>query len=123
MNGLSSATLTTSSSSSSSSSSPTTTATTKATSTTTTTTTNYPPPPLCINISGLRFETKKKTLGRFPDTLLGNHMKLSTYFCSPRNEYFFQRHRASFPSILFFYQSGGKLYRPQDVSLKLFLDE
>ena len=45
------------------------------------------------------------------------------YFCPHRNEYFFNRHRESFASILFFYQSSGKLCRPGDINLKVFIEE
>ena len=76
-----------------------------------------------INISGLIYETRYKTLRKFPTTKLGDHRKLSQYFCPHRNEFYFDRHRESFSSILFFYQSSGKLYRPENINLKIFLDE
>ena len=79
--------------------------------------------PVFINVSGLIYETRNTTLTKYPNTLLGDHRKLSAYFCPCRNEYYFDRHRESFSSILFFYQSSGKLYRPQDINLKTFLDE
>ncbi|XP_010158285.1 PREDICTED: potassium voltage-gated channel subfamily A member 5-like, partial [Eurypyga helias] len=40
-----------------------------------------------------------------------------------RNEYFFDRNRPSFDGILYFYQSGGKLRRPVNVSIDVFADE
>ena len=76
-----------------------------------------------INVGGLVFETRKKTLNRFPGTLLGDDTKRREYFSPCRNEYFFNRHRESFASILFFYQSPGKLCRPGDVNLKVFIEE
>ncbi|NXR10218.1 KCNA5 protein, partial [Semnornis frantzii] len=76
-----------------------------------------------INISGLRFETQLGTLNQFPDTLLGDPDKRMRYFDPLRNEYFFDRNRPSFDGILYFYQSGGKLRRPVNVSIDVFTDE
>nr|XP_004668666.3 potassium voltage-gated channel subfamily A member 5 [Jaculus jaculus] len=76
-----------------------------------------------INISGLRFETQLGTLAQFPDTLLGDPAKRLRYFDPLRNEYFFDRHRPSFDAILYYYQSGGRLRRPVNVSLDVFVDE
>ncbi|XP_060046221.1 potassium voltage-gated channel subfamily A member 5 [Erinaceus europaeus] len=76
-----------------------------------------------INISGLRFETQLGTLALFPDTLLGNPKKRMRYFDPLRNEYFFDRHRPSFDAILYYYQSGGRLRRPVNVPLDIFLEE
>ncbi|XP_074000657.1 potassium voltage-gated channel subfamily A member 1-like [Numenius arquata] len=76
-----------------------------------------------INISGLRFETQLGTLNQFPDTLLGDPDKRMRYFDPLRNEYFFDRNRPSFDGILYFYQSGGKLRRPVNVSIDVFADE
>ncbi|XP_074050520.1 potassium voltage-gated channel subfamily A member 5 [Macrotis lagotis] len=76
-----------------------------------------------INISGLRFETQLCTLAQFPDTLLGDPAKRLHYFDPLRNEYFFDRNRPSFDGILYYYQSGGLLRRPVNVSLEVFADE
>ncbi|XP_052396224.1 potassium voltage-gated channel subfamily A member 10-like [Carassius gibelio] len=76
-----------------------------------------------INIAGLRFETRLRTLDQFPDTLLGNPMKRMGYFDPMRNEYFFDRNRPSFDGILYYYQSGGKVRRPSNVPLDVFADE
>ncbi|KAK3608323.1 hypothetical protein CHS0354_030773 [Potamilus streckersoni] len=76
-----------------------------------------------INISGLRFETQLKTLNRLPSTLLGNEEKRKKYWDPVRKEYFFDRHRPSFPAILYYYQSGGRLKRPLEVPLDIFLEE
>uniref|UniRef100_A0A8C6YMW4 Potassium voltage-gated channel subfamily A member 5 n=1 Tax=Nothoprocta perdicaria TaxID=30464 RepID=A0A8C6YMW4_NOTPE len=80
-------------------------------------------PRVLINISGLRFETQLGTLNQFPDTLLGDPDKRMHYFDPLRNEYFFDRNRPSFDGILYFYQSGGKLRRPVNVSIDVFADE
>ncbi|XP_005378805.1 PREDICTED: potassium voltage-gated channel subfamily A member 5 [Chinchilla lanigera] len=76
-----------------------------------------------INISGLRFETQLGTLAQFPNTLLGDPAKRLRYFDPLRNEYFFDRHRPSFDAILYYYQSGGRLRRPVNVSMDVFVDE
>lgn len=76
-----------------------------------------------INVGGLLFETRTKTLHKYPNTLLGDDTKRMKYFCPSKNEYFFNRHRESFSSILYFYQSSGKLCRPNDINLNVFVKE
>jgi hypothetical protein len=79
---------------------------------------------IIINVSGMRFETLPLTLSRFPNTLLGNPYKRAKFFDYNQNEYFFERHRQSFESILFWYQSKGRwLNRPMSVSSEVFFDE
>uniref|UniRef100_A0A3B4B286 BTB domain-containing protein n=1 Tax=Periophthalmus magnuspinnatus TaxID=409849 RepID=A0A3B4B286_9GOBI len=81
------------------------------------------PSQVVINISGLRFETQLKTLSQFPETLLGDPKKRMRYFDPLRNEYFFDRNRPSFDAILYYYQSGGRLRRPVNVTLDIFSEE
>ena len=77
-----------------------------------------------INVSGMHFETWTWTLGRFPNTLLGNPSRRRRFFDFKNNEYFFERHRQSFESILYYYQSNGRfLHRPLNVSSEVFFDE
>nr|XP_033816560.1 potassium voltage-gated channel subfamily A member 7 [Geotrypetes seraphini] len=76
-----------------------------------------------INVSGLRFETQVRTLGRYPSTLLGDPCKRIQFFDPLRNEYFFDRNRPCFDAILYYYQSGGRLRRPANVPLDVFLEE
>ena len=76
-----------------------------------------------INVSGMTFETKAKTLSRFPDTLLGSPTRRQKYFNPAAQEYFFNRHRVVFESILFYYQSGGRLIWPEDVPGSIFTEE
>ncbi|XP_024913586.1 shaker-related potassium channel tsha2 isoform X3 [Cynoglossus semilaevis] len=76
-----------------------------------------------INISGLRFETQLKTLAQFPHTLLGDPRKRMRFFDPLRNEYFFDRNRPSFDAILYYYQSGGRLRRPVNVPVDIFMEE
>ncbi|OCT73152.1 potassium voltage-gated channel subfamily A member 7 [Xenopus laevis] len=76
-----------------------------------------------INVSGLRFETQVRTLSRFPNTLLGDPRRRIRFFDPLRNEYFFDRNRPCFDSILYFYQSGGRLRRPPNIPLDVFMEE
>nr|QQY02565.1 potassium voltage-gated channel subfamily A member 2 [Cryptocotyle lingua] len=78
---------------------------------------------IIINVSGLRFETQKTTLNRFPNTLLGCPHRRNRYYDALRNEYFFDRNRPSFDAILYFYQSGGRLRRPVNVPIDIFTEE
>ncbi len=75
-----------------------------------------------INVSGQMFETWRHTL-QFPDTLLGDPQKRNRYYDPLRNEYFFDRDRTSFDSILYFYQSAGNLRRPVNVHVEVFSEE
>ncbi|XP_054035065.1 potassium voltage-gated channel subfamily A member 7-like [Dryobates pubescens] len=85
------------------------------------------PPGCCervaINVAGRRFETLGRTLHRFPETLLGDPRRRRPYFDPRRREYFFDRHRGAFGAVLYYYQSGGRLRRPPDVPLDVFLEE
>ncbi|XP_063443266.1 potassium voltage-gated channel subfamily A member 7-like [Mytilus trossulus] len=78
---------------------------------------------IIINVSGLKFETQLRTLNRLPNTLLGDKFKREYYWDAKRKEFFFDRHRPSFPAILYFYQSGGRLLRPIEVPTDVFLTE
>jgi len=59
---------------------------------------------IVINVSGMRVETRLRTLGTFPDTLLGDSSRRTRYYDPLRNEYFFDRNRLCFDSILYYYQ-------------------
>nr|XP_033499735.1 potassium voltage-gated channel subfamily A member 7 [Epinephelus lanceolatus]XP_033499736.1 potassium voltage-gated channel subfamily A member 7 [Epinephelus lanceolatus] len=78
---------------------------------------------LVINVSGMRYETQLRTLAQFPDSLLGDPLRRSRYFDPTRNELFLDRSRVCFDAILYFYQSGGRLRRPANVPLDMFLEE
>ncbi|KAM8825152.1 potassium voltage-gated channel subfamily A member 7 [Synchiropus picturatus] len=78
---------------------------------------------LAINVSGMRYETQLRTLAQFPDSLLGSQQKRLRYFDPLRNELFLDRSRVCFDAILYFYQSGGKLRRPANVPLDVFMEE
>lgn len=76
-----------------------------------------------INVSGERYETLESTLSRYPDTLLGCATKRSAYFDRKQHEYFFNRNRIAFDAILFYYQSCGRLIKPDLVPEDIFADE
>lgn len=76
-----------------------------------------------INVSGLRFETQLRTLDRLPHTLLGDPEKRRQFWDESRHEFFFDRHRPTFQAVLYYYQSGGRLKRPLEVPMDIFLNE
>ena len=76
-----------------------------------------------FNVSGAIFETFSKTLLRFPNTLLGSAEHLMLFYDEKNDCYFFDRNRDAFESILFFYQSYGRLIKPANLGLKLFIEE
>ena len=76
-----------------------------------------------FNVSGAIFETFSKTLLRFPNTLLGSAEQLILFYDEENDFYFFDRNRDAFESILYFYQSYGKLIKPANLGLKLFIEE
>ncbi|KAG9276789.1 potassium voltage-gated channel subfamily A member 3 [Astyanax mexicanus] len=78
---------------------------------------------LVINVAGMKYETQTRTLARFPNSLLGDPDKRLKYFDPLLNEVFLDRNRACFDSILYFYQSGGRLRRPAHIPLDVFMDE
>lgn len=78
---------------------------------------------LAINVSGMRYETQLRTLAQFPDSMLGDPHRRLRYFDPLRNELFLDRNRTCFDAILYFYQSGGRLRRPANVPLDVFMDE
>ena len=76
-----------------------------------------------INVSGMPYETRLRTLAKFPETLLGSPRKRNLYYVQGLGEYFFNRNRSAFEAILFFYQSNGRLQRPADVPMSVFKQE
>jgi hypothetical protein len=78
---------------------------------------------ITINVAGARFQTHRRTLDRYPTTLLGSAHRRQRYFNARNNELFFDRHRTAFEAILYIYQSGGRVKRPDTVPIDLFLRE
>uniref|UniRef100_A0A3G2SU02 Voltage-gated potassium channel Kv1.7a n=1 Tax=Petrocephalus soudanensis TaxID=91712 RepID=A0A3G2SU02_9TELE len=78
---------------------------------------------LVINVAGMRYETQLRTLAQFPDSLLGDPQRRLRYFDPLRNEVFLDRNRVCFDAILTYYQSGGRLQRPAEIPVDVFLEE
>ena len=78
---------------------------------------------LLINVCGSRYQTRLSTLKRYPQTLLGSEAKRKSFWNPVTQEYFFDRHRACFEAILYYYQSNGRLRRPDYVPLDTFFEE
>jgi hypothetical protein len=76
-----------------------------------------------INVSGLRFQTCLETLERFPESLLGHPVKRQRHYNPHTGEYFFDRHRGCFESILYIYQSEGQVKRAESVPIDVFIRE
>jgi hypothetical protein len=76
-----------------------------------------------INVSGKKYQTFETTLQRFPDTLLGSPATREPFYDAAKGEYFFDRHRSCFTSILYYYQSEGTLMRPVNLSPDVFMQE
>lgn len=76
---------------------------------------------IVLNVSGRRFMTDKRSLMRYPHTLLGSKM-LARFFDEGKQEYFFDRDPHLFRYILNYYQSG-KLHSSPDDCPVAFKDE
>ena len=59
-----------------------------------------------ISVSGMKYETLKSTLRRFPNTLLSDRKKRKPYYNDETRCYYFDRNREGFEAILYYYQSG-----------------
>ena len=78
---------------------------------------------IILNVSGTIFETMSQTLDCFPDTLLGSQKSRDQFYSRGDSCYYLNRNSICFESILFFYQSKGRLYRPPNIPIKFFLEE
>uniref|UniRef100_A0A914NPK6 BTB domain-containing protein n=1 Tax=Meloidogyne incognita TaxID=6306 RepID=A0A914NPK6_MELIC len=78
---------------------------------------------ITINVSGMRFQTYQSTLERFPHSMLGNPTKRRAFWNEQLNEYFLDRSRTCFESILHIYRTGGQVVRPVTVPVEMFIDE
>ena len=75
---------------------------------------------ICINISGVLYETLITTVEKFPNTLLGNKERREKYFVPTDNCYYFPTNPLAFDAILYYYQNGGVMVRPEIVPMPLF---
>ncbi|MCP9261652.1 Potassium voltage-gated channel subfamily A member 3 [Dirofilaria immitis] len=79
---------------------------------------------ITINVAGLRFQTYESTLRRYPLTLLGNSFKRSRFWDPKmKNISSIGIVQGFFESILYTYQSGGIVKRPESVPIDMFIKE
>nr|XP_039252024.1 uncharacterized protein LOC120329455 isoform X1 [Styela clava] len=78
---------------------------------------------ITFNVSGQYYRIDPKVLSRFPNTMLGNQEKRAKYWDSLRKEYFLDRHRATFEVVIDYYLKDGKLTRPDDIPIDIFIHE
>ncbi|XP_054623599.1 potassium voltage-gated channel subfamily D member 2 isoform X2 [Dunckerocampus dactyliophorus] len=76
---------------------------------------------LVLNVSGIRFQTWRDTLERYPDTLLGSSER-DFFFQEENDEFFFDRDPDLFRHILNFYRTG-KLHFPRHECISAFDEE
>nr|XP_057923450.1 potassium voltage-gated channel subfamily D member 2 [Doryrhamphus excisus] len=76
---------------------------------------------LVLNVSGIRFQTWRDTLERYPDTLLGSSER-DFFFQEENHEFFFDRDPDLFRHILNFYRTG-KLHFPRQDCISAFDEE
>ncbi|CAH1225706.1 KCNA2 [Branchiostoma lanceolatum] len=84
----------------------------------------YPPDDrlITVNVSGLHFQTRDGLFTKYPETLLGDRTRRSSFYREDLDEFFFDRHRPSFDGIFDFYKTG-KIRRPVNVPLDVFVME
>lgn len=78
---------------------------------------------LTFNICGAKYEILESTFSRYPTTLLADREKRALFWDPVREEFFLDRNRACFESVLTFYQSHGIIVRPDSVPERLFNEE
>lgn len=78
---------------------------------------------LLFNVCGEKFDVLESTVERYPNTLLGDRTKRGKFWDANRQEFYLDRNRACFESVLTYYQSNGILIRPQNIPDVLFIRE
>ena len=76
-----------------------------------------------INICGHTYQVLKSTLDRFPCTMLGDEKRRKEHYVDFLNAYYFDEDRRLFESILYYYQSGGFLIRPCNISMETYSEK
>uniref|UniRef100_A0AC35UFF4 BTB domain-containing protein n=1 Tax=Rhabditophanes sp. KR3021 TaxID=114890 RepID=A0AC35UFF4_9BILA len=77
---------------------------------------------ITINVSGKKFQTYESTLAKIPNSLLGHPVKRSRFWNQKIGEFFVDRPRECFESILNIYQRD-EVRRPENISLEIYLRE
>ncbi|XP_055357691.1 potassium voltage-gated channel subfamily A member 7-like [Paramacrobiotus metropolitanus] len=75
-----------------------------------------------LNVAGKKYDIPYDIFQKHPSTLLGDPVKLSKFFDLSTQEFYFDRDRSSFESIIQYYQTGT-LYRPLQIPLRVFVAE
>ena len=78
---------------------------------------------LTFNVCGEKYEVLESTVQRYPNTLLADPSRRANFWDDEYQEYYMDRNRACFESVLTYYQSNGILIRPQNIPDVLFLKE
>lgn len=78
---------------------------------------------LSFNVCGEKYEVLESTVQRYPNTLLADASRRENYWDENYQEFYLDRNRACFESVLTYYQSNGILIRPQNIPDVLFLKE
>ena len=78
---------------------------------------------ITINVSGETFQTYRKTLEYFPNSLLGDYTRRQRCTNQKTGELYFDRPHETFESILYYYQSKGELDHPPTIPLHIFIKE
>jgi len=78
---------------------------------------------LRINVCGLCFEMSVSLLDRQPSTLLGDRHQRLLFYDASRDELFLDRHRPTFEAVFAYYQTNGRLRRPDNVPSDVFYNE
>lgn len=78
---------------------------------------------LRFNVCGETFEVLESTVQRYPNTLLADAARREKFWDAELEEYYLDRNRACFESVLTYYQSNGILIRPQNIPDVLFVRE
>ena len=76
-----------------------------------------------ISVRGCRFETLKRTLDEYPESLLGCEKARLKYYDPTTKEITLDRNEHLFDYILFYYQSKGILSKPEWASQTEFDEE
>ena len=74
-----------------------------------------------INVCGHTYQILKRTLAKYPNTLLGNEEKRQQYYVEFLRAYYFDDNRELFEAVLYYYQSDGLLVRPVNIPMDLFV--
>lgn len=80
--------------------------------------------PIHLNVSGRKYDCTLAQLLKYPDSTLGNSFYRDRYYDKHKDEFFFDRHIATFEAVLeCLYLKDQPLTRPPEIHLDVFLEE